>query len=92
MQGLKAELLRGFWYMALPGAKLKTGKLAHLMMLGEPIVVGRGRDGKVFARCATSARIAVSRSITAVSMAKRSSAPTMPGASTAAGPASTCRQ
>jgi phenylpropionate dioxygenase-like ring-hydroxylating dioxygenase large terminal subunit len=35
--------------MALPGAKLKPGKLAHLMMLGEPIVVGRGRDGSVFA-------------------------------------------
>ena len=49
MQGLKAELLRGFWYMALPGARLKPGKLAHLMMLGEPIVVGRGRDGLVFA-------------------------------------------
>ncbi len=49
MQGLKAELLRGFWYMAMPGAKLGPGKLAHVKMLGDPVLVGRGRDGKVFA-------------------------------------------
>src|SRR6516225_4002909 len=46
---MKAELLRGFWYMALPGARLRPGKLAHLKMLGEPVVVGRGRDNRVFA-------------------------------------------
>jgi len=49
VQGMKAELLRGFWYMALPGARLRPGKLAHLKMLGEPVVVGRGRDNRVFA-------------------------------------------
>ena len=49
MQGLKAELLRGFWYMALPGARLKPGATTHLVMLGDPVLVGRGKDGKVFA-------------------------------------------
>ena len=49
MQGLKAEILRGFWYMAMPGSRLKPGKLAHLKMLGDPVLVGRGKDGKVFA-------------------------------------------
>ncbi len=49
MQGLKAEILRGFWYMALPGAELKPGGMVNLRMLGEPVLVGRGKDGKVFA-------------------------------------------
>jgi phenylpropionate dioxygenase-like ring-hydroxylating dioxygenase large terminal subunit len=49
VQGLKAELLRGFWYMALPGAELKPGGMTHLRMLDEPVLVGRGKDGKVFA-------------------------------------------
>jgi len=49
VQGLKAELLRGFWYMALPGARLKPGAVTHLVMLGDPVLVGRGKDGKVFA-------------------------------------------
>jgi phenylpropionate dioxygenase-like ring-hydroxylating dioxygenase large terminal subunit len=35
--------------MAVPGARVRQGKVAHLMMLGEPVLVGRGRDGKVFA-------------------------------------------
>lgn len=49
MQGLKAEILRGFWYMAIPGAQLAPGKMANLRMLDEPVLVGRGKDGKVFA-------------------------------------------
>jgi phenylpropionate dioxygenase-like ring-hydroxylating dioxygenase large terminal subunit len=49
LQGLKAEILRGFWYMAMPGAELRPGKLTHLKMLGDPVLVGRGKDGKVFA-------------------------------------------
>lgn len=49
MQGLKAEILRGFWYMALPGAKLAPGRMTHTKMLGDPVLVARGRDGKVFA-------------------------------------------
>src|SRR5689334_16479140 len=49
MQGLKAELLRGFWYMALPGKHLRPGKVLVRKMLGEPVLIGRTNDGKVFA-------------------------------------------
>ena len=49
MQGLKAEILRGFWYVALSGAQLKAGKMVVREMLGQPILVARGKDGKVFA-------------------------------------------
>jgi phenylpropionate dioxygenase-like ring-hydroxylating dioxygenase large terminal subunit len=49
VQGLKAELLRGFWYVALPGARLKAGEMVVREMLGQPILVARGKDGKVFA-------------------------------------------
>ena len=49
MQGLKAELLRGLWYMAMPGTDVRPGRLAHVTMLGEPVVIGRAADGKVFA-------------------------------------------
>ena len=53
-------------------------------MLGEPVLVGRGKDGKVFA-FATSARTAASRSTTADSTARRSSAPITAGATAATG-------
>jgi phenylpropionate dioxygenase-like ring-hydroxylating dioxygenase large terminal subunit len=49
VQGIKAEILRGFWYVALPGARLKPGEMAVRHMLGEQILVARGKDGKVFA-------------------------------------------
>jgi phenylpropionate dioxygenase-like ring-hydroxylating dioxygenase large terminal subunit len=49
MQDLKAELLRGLWYVALIGADLPPGRLAHKTLLGEPVVIGRRLDGKVFA-------------------------------------------
>ena len=49
MQGLKAELLRGFWYVAVPGARLKAGEMVVREMLGQQILVARGKDGKVFA-------------------------------------------
>ena len=49
MQGLKAELLRGLWYVAMPGGSLRPGRLAHVTMLGEPVLIGRAGDGKVFA-------------------------------------------
>lgn len=35
--------------MAVPGASVRPGKVVHLVMMGEPVLVGRGRDGKVFA-------------------------------------------
>jgi phenylpropionate dioxygenase-like ring-hydroxylating dioxygenase large terminal subunit len=43
------ELLRDFWYVALPGRELKPGRLKGVQMLGEPVVVGRRADGEVFA-------------------------------------------
>ncbi|BBA78718.1 putative Rieske 2Fe-2S family protein [cyanobacterium endosymbiont of Rhopalodia gibberula] len=42
-------LLRDFWYVALPGKQLKPGEMVHKKMLGEPILVGRRKDGEVFA-------------------------------------------
>jgi phenylpropionate dioxygenase-like ring-hydroxylating dioxygenase large terminal subunit len=49
MQDLKAELLRGLWYVALVGADLRRGQVAHKTLLGEPMLIGRRRDGQVFA-------------------------------------------
>jgi len=49
MQGLKADLLRGCWYVATTGSALKRGRMIAKTMLGEPVVVVRGEDGKVFA-------------------------------------------
>ncbi|MEI9994101.1 MAG: aromatic ring-hydroxylating dioxygenase subunit alpha [Rhizomicrobium sp.] len=42
--------LRDCWYMACLASKVgKAGSLRREMLLGEPVLVGRGRDGKVFA-------------------------------------------
>lgn len=49
MQGLTATLLRGLWYVALPAADVKPGAMVAKTLLGEPVLIGRGRDGKVFA-------------------------------------------
>jgi phenylpropionate dioxygenase-like ring-hydroxylating dioxygenase large terminal subunit len=49
MHDLKAELLRGLWYVALVGADVRPGRLVHKTLLGEPLLIGRGRDGRVFA-------------------------------------------
>ena len=49
MQGLKAELLRGLWYVAMPGAEIRPGRTTSVPMLGEPVLIGRGKDGSVFA-------------------------------------------
>lgn len=49
MQGLKAELLRGCWYMAAPVAEVPADRLLPLTLLGEPVAIGRDRAGKVFA-------------------------------------------
>jgi phenylpropionate dioxygenase-like ring-hydroxylating dioxygenase large terminal subunit len=37
------------WYLALPGARLAPGKMRPKTMLGEPLLLGRTRDGEVFA-------------------------------------------
>ncbi len=40
---------REMWYFALPGAALKRRRLVAKRLLGEPLVLGRGDDGQVFA-------------------------------------------
>lgn len=41
--------LRNLWYFALPGRSLKRGTMARQVMLGDPVLIGRDADGKVFA-------------------------------------------
>ena len=41
--------LRDCWYMAGLSSTVKTGGLKREMLLGEAVLVGRGRDGKTFA-------------------------------------------
>ncbi len=41
--------LRENWYFAALSSELKRGALAHFDFLGEPVVVGRTRDGLAFA-------------------------------------------
>jgi len=43
------SLLKGLWYYALPGATLRPGAMTHRLLLGEPLLIGRGTDGQVFA-------------------------------------------
>ncbi len=42
-------LLRPCWYVALPAGQLKAGAMKPLTILGEQILFGRDRAGKVFA-------------------------------------------
>lgn len=44
-----AAPLREVWYYAAPSRKLRRGRLLACTMLGEPVVLGRDRDGTVFA-------------------------------------------
>jgi len=41
--------LRDAWYFAVPGNRLKRGRVLPKTMLGEPVLLGRDRDGKAFA-------------------------------------------
>ena len=41
--------LRNLWYMAGLAAPLKRGQLRREMLLGEPVLIGRMKDGEVFA-------------------------------------------
>jgi phenylpropionate dioxygenase-like ring-hydroxylating dioxygenase large terminal subunit len=44
-----AAPLREMWYYAVPGDCLKPGKMLRKILLGEPLLLGRARDGEVFA-------------------------------------------
>lgn len=44
-----AAPLREAWYYAAPGRSLRRGRMAAKIMLGEPVLIGRDRDGTVFA-------------------------------------------
>src|ERR1700761_2364461 len=41
--------LRDCWYMACLSAKVSRAGMRREMLLGEPVLIGRGRDGAVFA-------------------------------------------
>ncbi|HUK24262.1 MAG TPA: Rieske 2Fe-2S domain-containing protein [Terriglobales bacterium] len=42
-------MLHGFWYRALPGHRVSRNRLYQTTLLETPLVVGRDRQGKVFA-------------------------------------------
>jgi phenylpropionate dioxygenase-like ring-hydroxylating dioxygenase large terminal subunit len=44
-----AAPLREAWYYALPGRRLGRGTTLQKLMLGEPVLIGRDRNGAVFA-------------------------------------------
>jgi phenylpropionate dioxygenase-like ring-hydroxylating dioxygenase large terminal subunit len=44
-----AAPLREAWYYAAPGRALRRGQVVHRVMLGEPVLIGRDREGAVFA-------------------------------------------
>ena len=43
------DLLRNLWYLALPARKVRRGGTFAKVVLGEPILFGRDREGSVFA-------------------------------------------
>jgi len=47
--GLGTWFLRDMWYFAFASSKMKKGQMKPKTMLGEPVLVGRDSDGKVFA-------------------------------------------
>ncbi len=49
MEANSAAPLREMWYFALPGRRLKPGGMLAKTLLGEKLLLARGRDGKVFA-------------------------------------------
>jgi len=44
-----AAPLREAWYYAAPSRKLRPGRMLARTMLGEPVLIGRNRDGTIFA-------------------------------------------
>ena len=49
MEANSAAPLREMWYFALNGAALRPGRTVAKTILGEPLLLGRARDGSVFA-------------------------------------------
>ena len=49
LENVSTAPLREMWYYALPGERLRRGKTLAKMLLGEPLLLGRAGDGKVFA-------------------------------------------
>lgn len=49
MEADSAAPLRELWYYAVPGSLLKPGRVLKKTLLGEPLLLGRGADGGVFA-------------------------------------------
>jgi phenylpropionate dioxygenase-like ring-hydroxylating dioxygenase large terminal subunit len=47
--GDAAAPLREAWYYAAPSRQLRPGRMLARLMLGEPVLIGRDRDGAVFA-------------------------------------------
>ncbi|HUJ45554.1 MAG TPA: Rieske (2Fe-2S) protein, partial [Rhizomicrobium sp.] len=41
--------LRDLWYMAALSSSLRAGGLRRQMLLGEPVLIGRMKDGRAFA-------------------------------------------
>src|SRR5262249_60660927 len=48
MQDLKAQLLRGLWYVAFVGHDVRPGRLVHKTLVGDPSPTGPGPDGRGF--------------------------------------------
>lgn len=46
---MDSTMLRGFWYLALPGAQLRLGRTQPRTLLNEPLLLGRRADNQVFA-------------------------------------------
>jgi phenylpropionate dioxygenase-like ring-hydroxylating dioxygenase large terminal subunit len=49
VEGDRSAPLRQIWYYAMPSRALRPGTVTPRLMLGEPVVIGRNRDGAAFA-------------------------------------------
>ena len=49
VSGVGTWLLKNIWYYAVPAKSLKRGKTITKVMLNEPVLIGRDKDGKPFA-------------------------------------------
>lgn len=48
-QDASGVMLREAWYYAVPAHAVKRSAMVHRTLLGEPVLIGRDADGKVFA-------------------------------------------